>query len=134
MCRVRNDTQFAVNRGPGFQKIVLDLILDLEILLCVPKELFPFRGQGDAFPFALEQQEIVILFQLANLLGNRRLRQEKRLRCAGKTTMFGHIVKGFELAVSQGGSLKSPIENMGPEGTEKMLRDGLVNVGALFGK
>ncbi|NDW44803.1 tripartite tricarboxylate transporter substrate binding protein [Ruegeria sp. PrR005] len=31
-------------------------------------------------------------------------------------------------------SLKSPIENMGPEGTEKMLRDGLVNVGALFGK
>lgn len=31
-------------------------------------------------------------------------------------------------------SLKSPIENLGPEGTEKMLRDGVVNVGALFAK
>ncbi|WP_372613784.1 tripartite tricarboxylate transporter substrate binding protein [Aquicoccus sp.] len=29
-------------------------------------------------------------------------------------------------------TLKSPIENMGPEGTEQMMRDGVTNVGALF--
>lgn len=31
-------------------------------------------------------------------------------------------------------ALKSPIVNLGPEGTEKMLRDGVGNVGALFAK
>jgi tripartite-type tricarboxylate transporter receptor subunit TctC len=39
-----------------------------------------------------------------------------------------------EVATVVGNSLKSPIENLGPEGTRKMLDDGLVNVGALFGK
>ena len=31
-------------------------------------------------------------------------------------------------------SLKSPITNLGPDGAEEMMRSGVVNVGALFGK
>ena len=37
-----------------------------------------------------------------------------------------------EVATVVQNSLKSPILNMGPEGTEAMLRDGLANVGQLF--
>ncbi len=39
-----------------------------------------------------------------------------------------------EVATVVQNSLKSPIVNMGPEGTKTMLVDGLVNVGTLFGK
>ena len=39
-----------------------------------------------------------------------------------------------EVSSVVGNTLKSPIDNMGPEGTKMMMTDGLVNVGALFGK
>lgn len=50
------------------------------------------------------------------------------------TAALAAALESEEVKTAVMNSLKSPIINLGPEGTEEMMRQGVINVGALFGK
>lgn len=51
---------------------------------------------------------------------------------AALTEALSNALASEEVATVVGNALKSPIENMGPDGTRAMLDNGLANVGQLF--
>ncbi len=82
--------------GQGFA----DAFLDLEIRLGQGKQPFAGLGQRHLPPGAVEQQNVMIALQLADLVRHRGLRKVHRLRGARKPAGSGDEVKGAKLRMA----------------------------------
>ena len=59
-------------------------------------KLLPCRGQDHLPPGMAEQLHLQLLFQCPDLLRQRRLRHEQRLRCFGKTFQLHDLYKALQ--------------------------------------
>ena len=64
------------------------------------QQFFARRGYLDLLFMPVEQKDIIFLFQLPDLIGNRRLGQDKLLGRARKSSENRNIVKGAKLDIS----------------------------------
>ncbi|MOA50442.1 hypothetical protein D3C78_1734520 [compost metagenome] len=86
-------------QGLGFLKQFLGFRLDHKKPLGNAQQTLAQIGQAHRAFVAVKQQNTVALFELAHLVGNRRLRQKQAFGGLGKASMDRHGVESFELGV-----------------------------------
>ncbi|MNM80433.1 hypothetical protein D3C81_924030 [compost metagenome] len=93
-------------------KMMFPLLICLEDLLGVRKELFAFVRQLNLFPQAIEQPGIQLPFERLNSRGYRRLRKKQHLRSFVEATVMINVNKRLDMIdVQKDPSLCSYISN-----------------------
>ncbi|MNV54143.1 hypothetical protein D3C71_1463170 [compost metagenome] len=97
--RIHRQDQAAGLQCLGVLQQLLGLGFDHEQFLRDTQQSLAKIGQSHRAFVAVKQQNTVALFELAHLVGNRRLRQKQAFGGLGKASMDRHGVESFELGV-----------------------------------